>query len=148
MPTPLAESEKRVEDFIRPLFEAMDWAWLTKEVTPQKEVKGGSRTTRVDYAFRKSGDLRPSFYVEVKRFSDKLETKDHIKQVLDYGKNSDIRWVVLTNFLKWKVFNSDYFDEPEHSELFEFSLQDCLTNVECLQWLLLFNNKTFYPCAF
>ena len=130
------EPEKRVEEFLRPLFEELGWEWLSREVSPQSRVRTGARTTRVDYSFRKTGELRPAFYVEVKRFSDDLENPDRAKQVLDYGKNGGIRWVVITNFDRWRVFNSDFFDEPQHAELFEFNLEDCLTNQECLNWLL------------
>src|SRR3989338_5584116 len=138
LPDKETESEKRTEEYLRPLFEKLDWDWLSSEVTPQKKVKSALKTTRVDYSFKKKGDLRPSFYVEAKRFSDKLVNPEHIKQALDYGKNSGIRWVVLTNFTKWRVFNSDYFDEPEHAELFEIDLKNCLTNTEEFNWLSLF----------
>lgn len=136
------ESEKRTEDFLRPVFEAMGWKWLSKEVTPQKKVRWAGRTTRVDYAFRKSGELTNSFYIEVKRFSDMLDNPEHIKQALDYGKNSGTRWVVLTNFFRWRVFNSDFYHEPGHSELFEFELEHCLADEEKLDRLLKFSRDS------
>ncbi|MBI4148279.1 N-6 DNA methylase [Candidatus Woesearchaeota archaeon] len=135
------ESEKRTEDFIRPLFEALGWKWLSSEVTPQKRIKSATKTTRVDYSFKKLGELRASFYLEAKRFSEKLENPDHIKQALDYGKNSGIRWVILTNFTRWRIFNSDYFDQPQYAELFEFNLSGCIANPEYLAWLLLFSRE-------
>ena len=135
------ESEKRSEEFIRTLFETLGWEWLSECVIPQRKVRSALTTTRVDYQFKKSDELRPSFYMEVKRFSSKLNNPDDIKQALDYGKNSGTRWVVLTNFVKWRVFNSDYFDEPEHAEIFEFELSDCLKNPECIQWLLLLSEE-------
>src|SRR3989338_1021107 len=134
------ESEKRSEEFIRTLFEALGWEWLSECVIPQKKVRSALATTRVDYQFKKRGELRPSFYMEVKRFSNKLDN-DARKQALDYGKNSGTRWVILTNFIKWRVFNSDYFDEPVHSELFEFNLSDCLSSNESMQWLLLLSEE-------
>lgn len=135
------ESEKRTEEFIRTLFEPLGWEWLSSEVTPQKRIKSVAKTTRVDYSFKKTGELRPSFYLEAKRFSDKLDNPDHIKQALDYGKNSGIRWVILTNFMRWRVFNSDYFDQPQYAELFEFDLCGCIANPEYLTWLLLFSRE-------
>ena len=135
------ESEKRSEEFIRSLFETLGWEWLSECVIPQKRVRGAMATTRVDYQFRKRSELRPSFYMEVKKFSNRLDSYEGRKQALDYGKNSGTRWVILTNFVKWRVFNSDYFDEPEHAELFEFNLPDCLTNPECMQWLLLLSEE-------
>ncbi|MBI5332834.1 MAG: N-6 DNA methylase [Candidatus Aenigmarchaeota archaeon] len=136
------EPEKRTEDFIRTLFQdALGWKWLSNEVVPQKRIRGALSTTRVDYQFKKTGELRPSFYMEVKRFSNKLIDIADIKQALEYGKNSGTRWIVLTNFIKWRVFNSDYFDEPEHAEIFEFEISNCLTNSEHMQWLLLFSHE-------
>ncbi|MBI4181345.1 MAG: N-6 DNA methylase [Candidatus Aenigmarchaeota archaeon] len=136
------ESEKRAEEFLKPLFEAMGWDWLSEEVKPQTRVRSGSHTTRVDYAFRKASELRASFYLEVKRFSNALNNNEDIEQALSYGKNSGIRWVVLTNFLRWRVYNSDFFDRPEDAELFqEFSLEECLQNEERLHWLLLLSRE-------
>src|SRR3989338_7747677 len=135
------EAEKRTEDFIKDLFEALGWNFLSNEVIPQKKVKSAIRTTRVDYSFKKSGDVRPSFYLEAKRFSDNLENPDHRNQALSYGKNSGIRWVILTNFIRWRVFNSDYFDKPEDAELFEFNLNKCLSNEDDLRSLILFSRE-------
>ena len=140
LPHKETEAEKRAEEFLRDLFVSLGWDWLSGEVTPQKMVRGAFRTTKVDYSFKRTGELRPAFYLEAKRFSDPLEDPVHISQALDYGKNSGNRWVILTNFIKWRVFNSDFFDEPEHAELFnEFDLNDCLVNQECFNWLLLFS---------
>ncbi|MBU4086771.1 MAG: N-6 DNA methylase, partial [Nanoarchaeota archaeon] len=141
LPNKDEESEKKAEEFISELFKKLGWDWLSAEVTPQKKIKSAVKTTRVDYSFKKEGDIRPSFYFEVKRFSDALQNPEHISQAIGYGKNSGTRWVVLTNFIKWRVFNSDYFDEPIHAELFEFDLNDCLTNPESINWLLLFSRE-------
>lgn len=141
LPHKESEAEKRTEEFLRPLFECMGWEWLSSEVTPQSKVKGGTKTTRVDYSFRKVGELRPSFYLEAKRFSDYLEDPEHVEQAIGYGKNSGIRWVILTNFIKWKIFNADYFDEQKHAELFEFDLNSCLENPEDIHLLLLFSRE-------
>jgi len=130
-------AERKTEDFLRELFVFLGWDWLS-EVTPQKKVKALGRTTRVDFSFRGTGKLRPDFYVEVKRFSDKLDSPEHERQVIGYGKNSRTRWVVLTNFTKWKVFNSDYFDEPHNAKLFEFTIEECTGDDEQMRRLLLF----------
>lgn len=93
---PDSEAEKRAEDFIKELFKPLGWDFLSREVMPQQKVKTAARTRRVDFAFRKSGDLRTFFYLDAKRFSNDLENPADVKQVLDYGKNSGIRWVVLS----------------------------------------------------
>ncbi len=135
------ESEKRVEEFLRPLFEEMGWKWLSSEVNPQTKVRSSYKTTRVDYSFKKSEESRASFYLDAKRFSNDLDKAEDVMQVLGYGKNSRTRWVILTNFIKWRVFNSDYFDQPDHAELFGFELEDCLTDEEALNWLILFSRE-------
>lgn len=133
------EAEKLAEEFIRELFESLGWSWRSGEIKFQKRIKSAQKTTRVDFSFKKSGELRPSFYLDAKRFSNRLEDPKDIQQVLDYGKNSGIRWVILTNFIKWRVFNSDYFDEHDNAKLFEFSLNSCLENSEDMRWLMLFS---------
>ncbi|MBI4448474.1 N-6 DNA methylase [Candidatus Woesearchaeota archaeon] len=128
------EVEKRAEDFIRNIFEALGWKWLSDEVIPQHPVLKG----RVDYCFKKKGDLKPLFYIEVKRFSNKLDDDGDIKQAVTYGKNSGTRFVILTNFIRWRIFNADYFDELNHAELFEFDLSGCVANKEYLDALMMF----------
>jgi len=136
---PSQETEKKTEEFLRTLLEAMGWKWLSDEVRPQSRVHGAGRTRRVDYKFAKAGH-RPDFYLEAKKFSDNLDNPEHRKQVLEYGKNGGMRWVVLTNFLKWKVFNSDFYSEPEHALVFEFELIDVLADEEKMKWLLMFSH--------
>lgn len=52
-----------------------------------------------------------------------LELKDqHIRQAVDYGANSGVEWVVLTNSVTWKIY-SITFGKPITSELvYEFDL--------------------------
>ena len=133
-----AESEKKTEEFLRDLFVSLGWDWLSNEVTPQKMIRSDHRTTKVDYSFKPIGELRPAFYLEAKRFSESLENPEHVLQAINYGKNSGTRWVILTNFARWRIFNSDYFDEMEHAELRELNLIDCLTKQEDLNFLLMF----------
>ncbi|MBI3588053.1 hypothetical protein HY095_02575 [Candidatus Micrarchaeota archaeon] len=80
LPDSKLEAEKRTEEFITPLFETLGWDLLTSQVTPQSRVRSASRTTRPDYSFRKEGDLRHSFLLEVKRFSSELDNPDYVKQ--------------------------------------------------------------------
>ena len=138
---PSGEAEKRTEEFLRPLLEAMGWRWLTDEVRPQNVTKSGFRTTRVDYCLKRSGEIRPSFYLEVKRFSNDLENPKDITQAIEYGKNGGVRWVVLTNFVRWRVFNSDYFDDIKNAELLEFRVGDCVEDAEKMGWLLMLSNE-------
>ncbi len=134
------ETEKKAEEYLSQLFGALGWDWLSAEVMPQKRVRSGGKTKRVDYAFKKTGRIKPDFYVEVKKFSEDVYSPEHTKQALEYGKNSGIRWVVLTNFTHWRIFNSDFFEHPEEAELFAgFNLLDASVDSEKLNWLMLFS---------
>lgn len=137
------EAEKRAEMFVLPVFEALGWDSQSSEVIPQWRIRGGAHTTRPDFVFRREGSLRQSFLVEVKRFSADLDNPESVKQALDYGKNSSTRWVVLTNFGSWRVFNSDYFDEPQHAEIFRFELSDAAEGGgEAIRLLKLFSRES------
>lgn len=135
LPDKNLEAERKAEEFLQPVFEELGWNWLSSEVTPQRRIRGGTRTTRADYSLRREGELKHAFLLEVKRFSADLDDENHVLQALNYGKNSGTRWVVLTNFVSWRVFNSDFFNEPRHAELFRFELRDALEGGESLKFL-------------
>ncbi|MFH1199932.1 MAG: N-6 DNA methylase [Candidatus Micrarchaeota archaeon] len=142
LPNKDKETEKKAEEYLSQFFEALGWDWLSSEIIPQKRVMSGGKTKRVDYAFKRTGRIRPDFYVEVKKFSEGIDNPEHARQALEYGKNSGIRWVVLTNFTHWRVFNSDFFETPEDAELFSgFQLLDAATDHEKLGWLELFSRE-------
>ncbi len=141
LPNRDSETEKKAEEYLSSLFGALGWDWLSGEVMPQKRVKSSGKTKRVDYAFKKTGRIKPDFYVEVKKFSEDLDSPAHREQALSYGKNSGIRWVLLTNFTRWRVFNSDYFNEPNNAELFDFDLLGAAGDPDTMRWLMLFSKE-------
>ncbi|MCX6770592.1 MAG: N-6 DNA methylase [Candidatus Micrarchaeota archaeon] len=145
LPNRDSETEKKAEEYLSQLFGALGWDWLSAEVMPQKQVKSGGKTKRVDYSFKKTGRIKPDFYMEVKKFSEDLNLPAHREQALSYGKNSGIRWVLLTNFTHWRVFNSDYFDEPNNAELFEFDLLGAASDPDKMKWLMLFSYEQGGP---
>ncbi len=146
LPNRDSEPEKKAEEYLSQVFGALGWDWLSAEVMPQKRVRSGGKTKRVDYAFKRADRIRPEFYVEVKKFSEDIYNTEHAKQALEYGKNSGIRWVVLTNFIRWRVFNSDFFEHPDQAELFAgFNLLDASIDLEKLNWLMLFSREQGGP---
>ena len=145
LPSKDAEIEKKAEEYLSQLFGALGWDWLSAEVMPQKRVRSGGKTKRVDYAFKRSGRIRPDFYTEVKKFSEDLDRPEHREQAIGYGKNSGIRWVLLTNFTRWRVFNSDYFDEQDNAELFDFEPLGAVGDTEKMRWLMLFSHEQGGP---
>lgn len=141
-----SESEKKAEDYLSHVFRALGWDWLSSEVRPQKRVLAGGKVRRVDYAFRRVGRVRSDFYVEVKKFSESIDNPEHVRQALEYGKNSGTRWVVLTNFSEWRVFNSDYFGDPDRAELFaKFRLFELTRDPEQFSWLMLLSRDQGGP---
>lgn len=85
------------------------------EITSELAIK----KTYCDLAVKIGGNIR--LLIEVKAAGIDLK-EQHIKQAVDYGSNSGIEWVVLTNCVTWKVFKI-IFSKPVVSELaYEFDL--------------------------
>ncbi len=83
------------------------------EITSEYAIK----KTYCDLAIKIEEKLR--FLIEVKSIGLDLKT-DHIKQVVDYGANQGVDWVILTNGDNWKVYKI-IFGKPVDSELvYEF----------------------------
>lgn len=133
-----AAAEPKAEDYVLRLFELLGWDTLSEEVIPQQKIKKSSSSDRVDYSFKISGFLKPSLYVEVKRFARNLDDPEWANQAIEYGKNGGSRWVVLTNFAKIRVFNSDFYADRDNAELFkEIDLAVEIDNPVRLEHLLL-----------
>jgi hypothetical protein len=83
------------------------------EITSEYAIK----KTYCDLAIKIDNKLR--FLIEVKAIGLDLKT-DHIKQVVDYGANQGVDWVILSNGMNWKVFKI-IFSKPIMNELvYEF----------------------------
>ena len=79
------------------------------EITSEYAVK----KTFCDLAIKIDGNIR--LLIEVKAAG--LDLKDqHIRQAVDYGSNSGVDWVVLTNGTTWKVYKI-IFSKPIDTEL-------------------------------
>lgn len=87
------------------------------EITSEYAVK----KTFCDLAIKLEG--HPKLLIEAKAAG--LNLKDqHIKQAVDYGSNSGVEWVILTNSVTWKIYNI-VFAKPIISELvYEFDLAE------------------------
>jgi hypothetical protein len=100
------------------------------------------RGTYADYMVQIKGERH--FLVEVKAFSLKL-SENHLRQVVNYGANEGIEWVLLTNgkvfdFYKVlftkpiasrKVFSIDFTDPLQFkkaAETLQFMHRDCVAN--------------------
>ena len=112
-------AEPKAEDYALELFKILGWDTLGEEVVPQKKIKTAAASDRVDYSFRLTDQIKPSMYVEVKKFARDIDNPEWSKQAVEYGKNGGARWTVLTNFHKIRVFNSDFYSDIDRAELFE-----------------------------
>lgn len=75
------------------------------------------KKTFCDLALKVNG--QPKILIEAKAAGLNLK-EQHIKQAVDYGSNSGIEWVILTNSVRWMVYRI-IFGKPIVSELvYEF----------------------------
>lgn len=87
------------------------------EITSEFAIK----KTFCDLAIKLGEDVK--LLIEVK--SAGLSLKDiHLKQAVDYGANSGIDWVVLTNGVIWKVYRIIFSKPIEHELVFEFDITE------------------------
>lgn len=93
------------------------------EITSEFAIK----KTYCDLALKIDG--KPMVLLEAKAAGLNLK-EQHIKQAVDYGSNSGIEWVILTNSVIWKVYRI-IFGKPVVSELvYEFDFTKVNTRNE------------------
>ena len=85
------------------------------EITSEFAIK----KTFCDLAIKLDG--QPKLLIEAKAAGMDLK-EQHIRQAVDYGANSGVEWVILTNGVGWKVYSIG-FGKPVTAELvYEFDL--------------------------
>lgn len=87
------------------------------EITTEYKIKN----TFCDLAIEINGNI--TFLIEVKSIGIELKN-DHIKQAVDYGSNSGVDWVILTNGVSWKVYKIIFSKPVYHDLVFEFNFLD------------------------
>jgi len=87
-------------------------------------------------------DKKPKLLIEAKAAGMTLK-ENHIKQATDYGANSGIEWIVLTNSVDWQIYRI-IFDKPvSHELIYSFKLTDLNPRKESdLELLLLISKET------
>lgn len=104
------------------------------EITSEFAVK----KTYCDLAIKLNG--QPKLLLEAKAAGLNLK-EQHIKQAVDYGSNSGIEWVILTNSVHWMVYKI-IFGKPVVSELvYEFDLTQINTKKDSDLELLYYLSK-------
>lgn len=87
------------------------------DITSEYAIK----KTFCDLAIELDGSLR--ILIEAKAAGLKLK-EQHIKQAVDYGANSGIDWVILTNSVNWMIYKI-IFGKPVYAELvYEFDFTE------------------------
>lgn len=87
------------------------------EITTEYKIKN----TFCDLAIEINENV--TFLIEVKAIGIELKA-DHIKQAVDYGSNSGVDWVILTNGVSWKVYKIVFSKPVYHDLVFEFNFLD------------------------
>lgn len=85
------------------------------EITTEFAIRG----TYVDLAVKVGDEVR--FLIEAKAIG--VELKDnHIKQAIDYGVNTGVEWIVLTNGAVWRFYKIHFRQPVEKTLLIELDL--------------------------
>ncbi|MCW4016698.1 MAG: type I restriction enzyme HsdR N-terminal domain-containing protein [Candidatus Bathyarchaeota archaeon] len=112
-----ANTKKRV---IEPLLESLGWDLRSNEIRLEYPVKIGTRTAYVDYALMLED--KPVVFVEAKAFDESL-TNDYSSQIISYGKVEDVKWAVLTNGKRIKMFDTKAGKNETECLVVEINLQ-------------------------
>lgn len=86
-----------------------------EEITSEYAIKH----TYCDLAIKL--DNTPRILIEVKAAGLDLKSQ-HIKQAVDYGSNSGVDWVVLTNGVQWKIYKIIFAKPIDTDLVYEFDL--------------------------
>lgn len=80
--------------------------------------------------------------IEVKSIGTNLKD-NHLKQATDYGANSGIEWVILTNGAIWKVYRIIFSKPIEHELVYEFNIHDIkASDPEDLEYLFMLSKES------
>ena len=86
-----------------------------EHITTEHAIRG----TFVDLAVEVDEELR--FLIEVKAIGVPLKD-NHVKQIVDYGANKGVEWVVLTNGALWRVYKVIFAQPIEKALICEIDL--------------------------
>jgi hypothetical protein len=89
-----------------------------KEITSEYAIRG----TYCDLAII-DGNKKIRFLIEVKAISVTL-SENHLKQAIDYGANSGVNWVILTNSEEWLIYKIKFGKPIDKDLVAEFNLLD------------------------
>lgn len=121
-----------ITDVLQDIFGYDKYSEITSEFAIKK--------TFCDLAIKIDDDVK--MLIEVK--SAGLNLKDtHLKQAVDYGANSGIDWVILTNGVIWKVYKIIFSKPIDHELVYEFDITQLNTRKqEDMDYLYLLSKES------
>ncbi|MBE9516168.1 MAG: type I restriction enzyme HsdR N-terminal domain-containing protein [Proteobacteria bacterium] len=87
------------------------------EITREYSIQG----TYCDLAIKT--DKKIEYLIEVKAIGLELNDK-HLKQAVNYASREGIKWVVLTNGLKWEMHRVSLDDKVQNERIFHFDFSE------------------------
>jgi len=109
-------NESDTVTIITDIFEAVLGYDKFSEITSELAIK----KTFCDLAIRLDGEIR--LLIEVKAAGIDLK-EQHMQQAVNYGSNSGLEWVVLTNGVVWKVYKIIFAKPVDTDFVYEFDFR-------------------------
>jgi hypothetical protein len=99
---------------ITPILRALGWNvddW--EEVSSEYKSRAGGNP--VDYALCWKGE--PKLFVEAKGYGENLDDIKWVEQIISYTSAAGVRWIVLTDGMSWKLYDTSLI-VPAENKLF------------------------------
>ncbi len=91
-------------------------------------------------------DNKLAFLIEVKAITIDLNS-NHIFQATSYAGNEWIKFVVLTNLKKWRLYYLNFGKKVEYDLVLEIDLLLESSNTKLIEWLKYFHKESFVKWA-
>ncbi len=117
---------------VQPLLALLEWDVSRGDVEMEWQVQMGTKAVAVDYSLMV--DRKPVAFVEAKGFESNLK-KEEEQQVISYGKVDEVRWCVLTNGKRLRIYDASEAKDPEDCLVAEIDLSTLGSHLEEIRLL-------------
>lgn len=126
-----ADTVSIIQDMLAEVFGFKKYLEITSEYA--------IRNTYCDLAIKMDDKIQ--YLIEVKAIG--IELKDsHLRQVIDYGANKGVQWVVLTNGIIWELYKIRFEKPIDHDIVSSFNILEINPRkIESQEKLFLFSKK-------
>lgn len=114
-----------ITDMLEEIFGFDKYSEITREYT----IQG----TYCDLAIKSNKKIE--YLIEVKAIGLDLSNK-HLKQAVNYASREGVKWVVLTNGIKWEIHRVSLDDKVQNDRIFSFDIMEINTRQKDHQELL------------